>query len=218
MIRSILVDNHILLREGIKKIIQASDDLSISFEASNLNEIRNILETVPLSEWDVMIVGVHATNSDSLKILDELKNQNIQKPIIALVQSIDEKTIEPVMRKGVMGCLTMSSDSLSLIEGIRSVHIGKKYFSPDLSDLFVSNWSNVPEKCSHKNLSQREIQVLVGLLEGRQNYQIAKELGISDKTVSSYKARIFEKLAIQNNAELFNYAIKMDLLSKLRHH
>ncbi len=209
MIKVIIVDDHLIVREGLKQIISDTSDISVVDEASNgqeaINKIRN-------NDCDVLLLDISMPGRSGLEILKEIKSELPKLSILILTMHPEEQYAVRVLRAGASGYLTKESAPDELIEAIRKVSDGGKYISSTLAEKLAFNLEIDTGKPFHQTLSDREFEVMCMISSGKTVTEIADEMSLSVKTISTYRTRILDKMRMKTNAELTYYSIKNDLV------
>jgi DNA-binding NarL/FixJ family response regulator len=209
MIKVFIADDHAVVREGLKQICRETADLVVAGEAVNGLEA---LDRIRGEEWDVAVIDMTMPGRSGLEIVKELKRDRPQLPILVLsVHSEDQYAIR-LLKAGAAGYLTKQSVPDELVDAIRRVVSGGKYVSPSLAEKLALQLDRDFANPPHEVLSDREFQVLRLIASGRTVSEIATELSLSVKTVSTYRSRILEKMNLNSNAELIRYAIENGLI------
>jgi DNA-binding NarL/FixJ family response regulator len=209
MIRIFIADDHAVVREGLKHILSEMPDVLVAGEAGNGQEV---LEKVGRKEYDLILLDIAMPGRDGLEILKDLKLQKPKLPVLILSMFPEEQYALRALKSGASGYLTKDSIPDELIKAVRKVLKGGKYVSSSFSDKLLFSFDNDVETPIHETLSDREYQVLRMIASGKTLQAIADELSLSVKTISTYRARILEKMGMKNNAELTHYAIKLNLV------
>jgi DNA-binding NarL/FixJ family response regulator len=209
MIKILIADDHPVVRKGLKDIIQATPDMTVSGEASDGQEV---LENVRKIDFDVVVLDIAMPGRSGLDILKELKSGKPELPVLILSIHPEEQYAVRVLKAGASGYLTKDSAPDELITAIRKVSGGKKYISASLAEKLAYDLEIGAEKPLHETLSDREYDVMCRIASGKTVKEIAEQLYLSVKTISTYRARILEKMRMKNNAELTHYAIKHELV------
>ncbi len=205
----LIADDHSVVREGLKMIIKKMDISSFVEEASSGNEALEKLEKI---EYDLAIMDISMPGMSGLDILKKIKDKN--KKGIFLILSIhkQEELAIRALKLGASGYLSKDSVYDELTTAIKTVLNGRTYISSALAEKIALNKIKGTSMSLHEKLSEREFQIMCMLANGKSVKEIAGELFISDKTVSTHRMRILDKMEMKKNAELTNYAIKNDLI------
>ncbi len=209
MIKVILCDDHAMVRRGIRDTLAEAIDIQVVGESGSYSEVRELIRTTPC---DVLILDLNLPGRGGLEVLASLREDH--SPIRVLIVSMfaeDQYAIR-CLRAGADGYLNKAGDPGELIPAVRSLAKGRKYVTPEISEMLVSNLASPSTQSLHATLSERELQTLLKIASGKRLSDIAEELMLSPKTVSVYRARLLEKLKLSNNAELAVYAIRNELV------
>jgi two-component system invasion response regulator UvrY len=209
MIKIIIADDHPIVRAGMKQIISEAADMSVVDEAG---DGRQLLHKIREENFDVVILDITMPHIDGLDVLKQLKIEKPKLPIIILSIHPESQYALRVLKAGAAGYVTKTSAPEELIGAIRKVHRGGKYISPSIAEKLAFQLEADFEVMPHEALSDREYQVLCMLASGKTVTEIADELALSVKTVSTYRSRILEKMNMKNNAELIHYAVQNKLV------
>lgn len=209
MTRILLVDDHVVVREGLKQIIADIPDLFVAGEAGTAQEA---LQKALREKYDLIILDITMPGASGLDILKDLAMQKPGSKILVLSMHPEERYALRVLKAGAMGYVTKDRAPTELIEAIQTVLQGRRYVSPSLAEKLASDKIFAEEKPAHTVLSDREYSVMLMIASGKTMTDIAKELSLSIKTVSSYRRRILAKIKKTNNADLVRYVIENQLL------
>jgi len=209
MTRIIIADDHPIVRAGMKQIISEASDLTVSDEASDGHKL---LEKIRKYDFDVVILDISMPHMDGLDVLKQLRIEKPKLPVIVLSIHPEDQYALRVLKAGASGYVTKASAPDELITAIRKVYRGGKYISPSIAEKLVLQLDGGFQEMPHEALSDREYQVLCLLASGKTVTEIADELSLSVKTVSTYRGRILEKMDMKNNAELIHYAVQNKLV------
>jgi DNA-binding NarL/FixJ family response regulator len=209
MIKVCVVDDHAVVREGLKRIIAENPGMAVTAEASDGNEAIRVIKSQPC---DVVLLDITMPNRSGLDLLKQLHSESPKLPVLVLSMHSEDQYAVRVLRAGAAGYLTKESAPAKLVQAIRKVVRGGKYVSTTLAEKLVHDLDSKSTKAPHEILSDREYQVLCLIASGKTVTIIAEELALSVKTISTYRVRILEKLNMNNSAELTRYAIKEGLV------
>ncbi len=209
MIKILIADDHRIVREGLKQILAETQDMVVSAEASNVQEVLN---NVASNDYDVLLLDISMPGRSGLDILKQLKSERPKLSVLVLSMYSEEQYALRALRAGASGYMTKESAPDELIEAIRKVSTGRKYISPAVAEKLAVSIESSDERPPQETLSDREFQVMCMIASGKTVKAIADELALSIKTVSTYRARILEKMRMKNNAELTHYAIQNKLV------
>jgi two-component system invasion response regulator UvrY len=205
----LIADDHTIFREGLKHILTEYPDMIVADEAKNG---REVLDKIWKNEYDMVLLDISMPGMTGLEALKQLKNDRPKLPVLVLSMHPEEQYAVRALRAGASGYLTKESAPDELMTAIRKISQGRKYITSSLAERLALEMEADSEKPLHDVLSDREYQVLRMIADGKTVKHIAEELSLSIKTVSTYRARIMEKMKMTTNAELMHYAIKHHLL------
>jgi DNA-binding NarL/FixJ family response regulator len=209
-IRVAVVDDHQLVRIGLKQIIEAQPDFSWVGEAKNGREALALLRATPC---DVLLLDLSLPDMSGLDVLRQIKAHHDSVATLVLSAYPENQYGLNVLRAGASGFLSKTADDGELCRAIRAAMRGGRYVSPELAEMLVSGLQGASgNEPRHSVLSEREFQIFCKLAEGKSVSEIASKLFLSVKTVSTYRTRILEKMAMKTNADITYYAIKNNLL------
>jgi two-component system invasion response regulator UvrY len=209
MIKVCVVDDHTVVREGLKRIISENSGMAVTAEAGNGLEALKIIKNEPC---DVVILDITLPEKSGLDVLKELHAESPSLPILVLTMHAEDHYAVRVLRAGAAGYMTKDTAPSQLVQAIRKVIRGGKYVSSTLAEKMAFDLDGDSSKHAHEILSDREYQVLCMIASGQSVTEIADKLTLSEKTISTYRVRILEKLNMKGNAELTRYAIKEGLV------
>jgi two-component system invasion response regulator UvrY len=210
MIKVLVADDHPVVREGLKQILSEAQDIKVTAEAEDGHEI---LDKVRNQEFDVIVLDITMPGMMGLDVLKQLKSEKPELPVLILSMHPEEQYAIRVLRAGASGYLTKGSAPDKLTEAIRKLYRGGRYVSSSLAERLAAELGGDLTKLPHQTLSDREYQVMCLIASGKTVTQVAEQLALSVKTVSTYRTRILEKMRMQSNAELTHYAIENKLVS-----
>jgi two-component system invasion response regulator UvrY len=209
LIKILIADDHRIVREGLKQILAETPDMIVTDEANNAQEV---LKKVWDNEYDVLLLDISMPGRSGLDILKQLKSDRPKLSVLVLSMYSEEQYALRALKAGASGYMTKESATDELIEAIRKVSTGRKYISPSVAEKLAFSLESGHERPPQETLSDREFQVMCMIASGKTIKAIAEELSLSIKTVSTYRARILEKMRMKNNSELTHYAIQNKLV------
>jgi two-component system invasion response regulator UvrY len=210
MIRILIVDDHAILRRGLRALLSDAFHEAAFGEASDAEQA---LEQLGKKEWDVALLDITLPGKSGLDLLKELKAAWPRLPVLVLSVHPEDQFAVRVLKAGAEGYMTKESAPEELVEAIRKILAGGRYVSPTLAEKLALNVGRDFTRAPHETLSDREYEVMCRIASGKTATGIAGELSLSVKTISTYRARILEKLGVRNSAEIAQYAIRNGLVS-----
>jgi DNA-binding NarL/FixJ family response regulator len=205
----LIADDHSIVREGLKQYVKTLDEVKLIDEAVNGNEAWAKIKE---GDYDLVILDVSMPGMSGLDVLRNIKERNLQTRVLILTVHPQEQYAIHAFKMGASGYLSKDSAFEELTLAIKKIASGGRYVASAFAEKLAFNGFDSDTHTLHENLSEREFQVMVMLAKGESVTEIAKEIFISDKTVSTYRARILEKMGMKKNAELTMYAIKNNLI------
>ena len=209
MIRILVTDDHAIVREGLKQILGEVDDMAVRAEAASGQEA---LAKIRSGAFDVVLLDISLPGRSGLEILKEIKEERPKLPVLILSMHAEEQYAVRALRAGASGYVTKASAPEELIGAIRKVSSGRKYVSASLAEKLAGDLEVDTRRPPHESLSDREYQVMLMLAGGKSVTEIAAELCLSVKTISTYRTRVMEKMNMKKNAELTLYAVQNHLV------
>jgi DNA-binding NarL/FixJ family response regulator len=209
MIRILIVDDHVMFREGLKQILAKHSDMRVVDEAGSSQEA---MEKVLRHKLDVILLDISLPGRNGPELLSEIKKNKSDLAVLVLSMHPEDQYAIRMMKAGALGYMTKESAPEELISAIRKVATGRRYISSKLAEEMAVALDTNTAKLPHQLLSNREFQVMRMLASGKTLKDIADEIMISEKTVTTYRARILEKMKLKNNTEITIYAIENKLL------
>lgn len=208
MIRIIVADDHAMVRAGVKQMLAAETGMLLVGEARNLEET---LEAARRLAWDLLILDYALPGGRGLQALKEIKRAHPRRHVLILSTQAEDAIAVSALRAGAAGYVARESASGELALAIRTATSGRKYVSASLADRLARALGKGQQGLAHESLSGREMRVMRMIASGAPITHIARELGLSPNTVSTYRLRILRKLTLQNNADLVRYAARHGL-------
>ena len=208
MIRMLVADDHAIVREGLKQILADAKDIVVAGEASNGKEALN---QALKKDYDVALLDISMPDVSGLDVLKELKKRKPKLKVLILSMHPEEQYAVRALRAGASGYLTKDSLPDELIAAIRRVVLDRKYVSSSLAEKLAFELETA-ERPLHQALSDREYEIMLTIASGKRVTQIADELCLSVKTVSTYRSRVLRKMRMKNNAELIRYCLENRML------
>lgn len=211
MIRVAIADDHAILREGVKLLLEADPDIEVIGQASNgLEAVRVAAEQKP----DVMLMDIQMPGVDGIEATERVRRQAPTTKVLVLSQIDNEEYLVRVLQAGAMGYVLKQNASEELVAAVHTVQKGHVYMTPSMASRFVQMYFRKEEekKDRSKQLTPREQDVLKGIADGLTNRQIADELNVSIKTVQTHRGNIMEKLNLHDRVELVKYALRSGLV------
>jgi len=209
MIKIIVVDDHTIVRDGLRRILVDTPDIVVAGEASNGQEV---IKKVGNNDYDLILLDISLPGRDGLDVLKQLKCTKPEVPILILSMYPEEQYAVRSLRAGASGYLTKQNSSDELIDAIRKLAQGRKYITPSLAEKLAFEMVVDARKFPHETLSDREYQVMCMIGSGKTVKEIGEELSLSVRTISTHRAHILEKMKMKNNAQLTYYAIRNALV------
>jgi two-component system, NarL family, invasion response regulator UvrY len=209
MVKILVVDDHAIVREGLKQIVADTSGLAVTGEAANEQET---LELLRKHDFDVVLLDIAMTGRGGLEVLKQIKQEKPELPVLILSMYPEEQYAVRALKMGAAGYLTKVSAPNELINAIKKIATGRKYVSNSLAEKLAFNLEVDTEKPLHECLSNREFQVMCMIASGKTVKNIAEKLSLSVNTISTYRFRILDKMRMKTNSELTHYAIKNRLV------
>jgi DNA-binding NarL/FixJ family response regulator len=207
-IKVLLVDDHALVRDGVRLMLGTSDDIEVIAEAENAQQA---LKRVEQQDFDVALVDLALPGTNGLDLLKRLRTLKPKLAVLILSMYAEDIYAVRALKHGAAGYLTKNSPAALVVAAVRKVAAGGKHVNPALLDKLAHEIGG-GKKSRHETLSERELDVLRLIASGQSLVQIADTLNLSPKTITTYRARILEKIGVSSNAELGRYALESGLL------
>ncbi len=208
MIRVLIADDHAIVRKGFLQIVNETPDMRVVGEAANGQEV---LEKVREMDCDVLVLDISMPRFSGLESLREIRYLRPELPVLILSMHSEDQYAIRSLKAGAAGYLNKETAVEELVTAIRKVVSGGKYLSVSAAEKIALEIGNSSDKPPHERLSNREYSVLLMIGSGKSISEIADDLSLSVKTVSTYRTRILEKMNMKTNADLIRYVIENDL-------
>ncbi|MFH1081493.1 MAG: response regulator transcription factor [Pseudomonadota bacterium] len=208
MIKVIIVDDHPVVRRGLKQIIEDEPDMQVAGEAKNAGECFSLVRE---TDCTLVLLDITLPGRSGFDVLKQLRYEHPKLPVLILSVHPEDQYAMRFVKAGASGYLMKEGAPDELVKAIRKVNAGGKYVSAFLAEKLISNLDGF-DKLPHENLSGREFQILCMIAEGKSLKGIGDELCISEKTVSTYRSRIMEKMKLTTNSDLVRYALENHLI------
>ena len=205
----LITDDHAVVRSGLKQILAEEFTRAEFGEATNAQEA---IDRVWKENWDVVVLDITMPGRSGLEVLKEIKKSRPKLPVLVLSMHPEDQFAVRLLKIGAAGYMTKESAPNELVGAVKKVMAGGRYVSPALAERMASYLAIDVQTPPHERLSDREFLVLRQIASGKTPTAIAKELGLSVKTISTYRMRILEKMSMSNSAELTHYAIQNQLV------
>jgi len=209
MIRVLIADDHAVVRRGVRLVLESTARIRVAAEAATGPEALDIARK---TEIDVAVLDLSMPGPGGLEVLKLFKDEHPRIPVLILTMHPEDQYAVRAFRAGASGYLTKQSIPEELITAVETVAAGRKYITPAVAEALASEVHHDTEKPPHELLSDREYQVMLRIAGGKTVGEIAEELRLSPKTVSTYRTRIMEKMVLRTNAELTHYAFQHKLV------
>jgi two-component system invasion response regulator UvrY len=209
MIRILIADDHAIVRAGLRQFIADQIDMQVTGEAATGDEA---IALVRAQDFDLVLLDISMPDKNGIDTLKAMRQIRPELPVLMLSGHAEEQYAVNLLRAGAAGYLSKEAASTQLVGAVRTVVQGRKYVSPALAQLLAQGVAGGGDEPLHAQLSQREFQIFCKLAAGQAVSQIADELHLSVKTVSTYRTRVLEKMGMKSNADLTYYAVKNGLI------
>ena len=209
MKKFLIADDHCVVREGLKEILSGEFNEAEFGEAGTGAEV---LQKIKEKKWDLLILDVNMPGRSGLEVLRQLKDDQTTIPTLVFSMHPEEHIAIRALQLGAFGYISKDTANAELLRAIHQILSGKKYITPALAEQLVEQLDNPAGIIPHKHLSDREYQTFILIASGKTVSQIAKELSLSVPAISTYRARILQKMFLKNNSELMGYAIRNNLI------
>lgn len=209
MIRVVIVDDHAIVRSGLKQFFSEQVDLRVTGEAANG---REALDLVRKGEVDVLVMDLSMPDQSGVDALAAIKARAPELPVLILSGFPEAHYATTLIKQGASGYLNKECDPEEIVTAIRTVYRGRKYITSGVAQLLADGLGATGDKSPHELLSEREFQVFLRLAKGETIGHMADSMALSVKTVSTYRSRVMEKMNLESNSDLTYYALKNGLI------
>lgn len=208
MINVFIVDDHSLIREGFRKIIEQQPDMAVAGEAGSAKEFFNVFEP---GKCDLVVLDITLPDKSGLDVLKDIKQRAPETKVLILSMYPEERYAIRTFKAGASGYISKENAAGTLIKAIRKIISGGKYVNEQFAEKLAFEFGD-DKSISHKNLSDREYQILVMIGAGKSINEIAEKLMLSINTINTYRARVLDKMNLKSNAEIIRYVIQNNLV------
>ena len=205
MIKVLVADDHAIVRRGLRQILAETQDIMVGGEAATAQEVRELLRG---ERWNALILDISLPGASGLGLLAEVHKEHPELPVLVLTVHSEDQYAVRAIKAGAAGFLTKESAPEKLIEAVRKVASGGRYVSAELAENLASFLAGETAGAPHERLSDREFEIMKMLGSGKTVSEVARELSLSVKTVSTHRTRILKKMGMKTNAELTSYAVR----------
>jgi two-component system, NarL family, invasion response regulator UvrY len=205
----LIVDDHLVVREGLKRILADTPEIRVAGEAGSVPEALSLLRS---RGFHLLLLDISLPGRTGVELLKQIRDEFAQLRVLVLSAYTEDQYALRVLKEGAHGFLNKESAAELLVSAIRKVAAGGKYISPELAERLADQLGGHGEAAPHELLSEREFVVLRLIAAGKSLNDIATDLRLSPKTISTYRSRIVEKIGLRSNAELTRYAIEKGLV------
>ena len=209
-VRVLIVDDHALVRAGFRQLLEATDDFEVAGEAGTAAAALSFVTT---GNCDVVLLDIALPDAGVLDTVSTMRRRKPDLPILVVSMYPEEQYAVNLLRAGVSGFFPKAGEAKDMLLALRTVGEGKKYISASLAEMLALEAAGDAAEPPHRKLSNREFQIFVQLAAGKTVTDIANEIHLSVKTISTYRSRILEKMNLERNAELTAYALRHNLIS-----
>jgi DNA-binding NarL/FixJ family response regulator len=205
----VIVDDHLIVRRGFKEMLNGEISFNVVYEAASGEELIQYLKD---NQCDVILLDISLPGQNGVDVLKYIRDRYPQIKVLVLSGFPEEKYAMPMIKNGANGYICKDCEEEELIKAIHLVSVGRRYFSPAVTEIMASELLMDTEELPHERLSERELQVFIRLSQGESVSDIANVLNLSVKTISTYRTRLKEKMGLGSNAEMATYAVKNGLI------
>jgi two-component system, NarL family, invasion response regulator UvrY len=209
VIKVLIADDHAVVRRGLRDILSATGDILIGGEAATAHDVRRLIRE---QRWDVVVLDISLPEGNGLELTAEIRRERPETPVLILTVHSEQQYAIRAIKAGAAGFLTKESAPEKLIDAVRKIAGGGRYVSPELAEALASALAGDAPGHPHALLSDREFEILKLLASGKTVSQVAQDLALSVKTVSTHRTRLLKKMHMKTNAELTHYAVRNGLV------
>ncbi len=209
MIKILAVDDHAVVRAGVQYFISQVPDMKIEGEAATAQEAIRLIRS---QEFDIVLLDINMPDKSGVEVLKQIKREKPDLPVLILSMHPESRYAVQILRSGASGYVQKEALAEELVNAIQTILRGHKYISHTVAELLTTELDANSEKPLHETLSKREYEIFYKLCQGHGVTKIAEDLCLSVKTVSTYRARVLQKMNMENNAGIIYYAIKQNLI------
>ena len=210
MKRVLIVDDHAVVRDGIKRLLEHRAG---GIEFGDAENAAAALKLATEQAWDLAILDISLGSRGGLDVLGELRQLCPRMPVAILTMHSEEQYARRAFKAGASGYITKDSSRHELIKALNCLLEGERYISAAVAEILVADLARATAGSLHESLSSREFEVMRLISSGKTVREIARSLCLSDKTISTYRARLLDKMGLKNNAELIHYALRNRLFA-----
>jgi|SRR5437867_531431 len=208
-LRILLVDDHTIIRDGLKQILSRDFPQALFGEARNAREALSLIEK---TRWNVILLDITMPGQSGLDVLKQIKSVQPEAQVLVVTMHPEDQYATRVLKAGASGYLTKETASEEVVNALTKILAGGKYASAAFSQTLISHLANPMPTAPHETLSDREYQVLRMLAAGKGSKEIGSDLGLSVKTISTYRTRVLKKLNLKTSADIIRYAMREKLV------
>lgn len=205
----IIVDDHAILRAGLKQVLSEAGDIDVIAEAENANDAIKLCRT---EKVDVLLLDINLPDRSGIEALQYIKKDKPHLAVLMLSMHREDQYALRALKAGASGYLCKQSASDELVNAVHTIAKGKKYISAAVAEILANQVSGESDQALHETLSNREYETFMLIASGLSVGEIAEKLSLSAKTISMYRTRLLEKMQLKHNADLTHYAIKNNLV------
>ncbi|MDH4233997.1 MAG: response regulator transcription factor [Gallionella sp.] len=205
MIRALITDDHAIVRQGLARILEKSQEIKIVAECDNGIDALNWLRS---NDCDIALIDISMPGMNGVDLLKQIREEKPKLPVLIISIYPEDQYAVRLIKAGAAGYLAKGCAPAVVVDAVRQIAGGKKYISPAVAEMLANELNQEDGKLPHESLSDREFQIFMMFASAKTVSEIAATLSLSSKTVSTYRSRILEKMQLRNNAELMRYAIE----------